>query len=431
MRADPVTLDGDAAVAAADDGTRNDRPDFLDTAVPPRGLPLAVLLLSLPLFGQIFHYMKDLPSLWALSKAFPILSLPLAFTLLVWNRAPITRQVVITFAWLVLAPSFVATVYFDQDFFTGVAAQVKLLPMLYFFSFLALLLYLRPTLRELATGYIVCGLLTYGALIILWALVPQSWYSGNYAFGSSPLFSFDNRGNRIRMPMYFGMITLFYGYRRFLRSRQVVWLLAAALGFVLTLFVVKTRAMMVGVAGMLVITTWGSASAVQRLVLLVLAPIGLAGLFSFGYLSTLFQTDATSGFDVRWTTVTKALDFLGTDWIRWLFGVGTISPINSDNLFAYFDHMFFLADITWLGILFEFGIIGTILILLYQIRGLFFYRRLEYLVDSDFLASLRDYILYTLLISGLYPPTLTPGEIAVILAIFAYTYQRLQTDGPA
>jgi hypothetical protein len=400
----------------------------LSETVPARSKTMTLLVMALPLFGQFFHYMKDLLPLWALSKAFPVLSLPLILVLIRHPRPPVSRQILLTFIWLVLVPTFAAIFYFNQNFFIGIAAQVKLLPLLYFFSFLGFLLYFRPMLRELSLAFLVCGVATYVALVILWAVIPQSWYSDTYVVGTSPLFSLDNRGDRIRMPMYFGIVTLFYCYRRFLGTRRLVWLLGALVGFGVTLGIVKTRAMIVGIAGVLVLNSFVAATPVMRLAVLFLAPFALAGLFSIGYLSTMFSTDVSSGFDVRWETAVKAVEFLGTDPIRWIFGVGTISPISSDSLMSYFNHFFFLADITWLGILFEFGLIGAALILLYEVRALLFYHRLRRFIQDDFLGSLYDYVIYVLLISNLYPPTLTPGETAVILAIFVYVWQSLHAD---
>lgn len=394
---------------------------------PLRLKVMAILLLVLPFFGQSFHYMKDLLPFWALAKAFPVVSLPMAFMLFRYPRLPLVRQVLLTVVWGLLVPSFAGIYYFNQDFFTGITAQVKLLPILHFFSFLGLLLYLRPTLRELTVSFLVWGIVTYVTLLVLWLVVPQSWYSGGYAVGSSPLFSMDSRGNRIRMPMYFGMITLFYCYRRFLDDHRLRWLGGALVGFALTLWVVKTRAMMVGIAGVLVINSFLAVGPLARLAVMLAAPLGIGGLFSVGYLATMFSTDSSTGFDVRWVTATKAVNFLGTDPIRWLFGVGTIAPTSSDSLISYFDHFFFLADITWLGILFEFGLIGVGLILLYEVRAVLLFHKLRRQIDAPFLGSLYDYVVYVILISNLYPPTLTPGETAVILAVFVYVWQSLNT----
>jgi hypothetical protein len=152
-------------------------------------------------------------------------------------------------------------------------------------------------------------------------------------------------------------------------------------------------------------------------------------LFTVPYLRAAFSTDADSGFDVRWTTFNQALDFLGTNPLHWLFGVGTISPLDPAGLITYFNHFFFLADITWLGVLFEYGLIGAVLLLFIPIRGLLLSRRLGPLDDRPFLASLQDFLLYAILISPLYPLTLAPGEIAIILAIFVYAISFSQSPG--
>jgi len=136
------------------------------------------LLALLPLFGQTFHYLSALAPLWALSKAFPVLSLPAVLRLGGEQRFPMTRQILISFAWLALVPSFAAVFYFHESFFTSITAQVKLLPMLYFFSFLAILLALRPTLGELQRSFLIAGAVVIGALIVLWVVVAVQLVSG-------------------------------------------------------------------------------------------------------------------------------------------------------------------------------------------------------------------------------------------------------------
>ncbi|HEY4803784.1 MAG TPA: hypothetical protein VIH96_14325 [Paraburkholderia sp.] len=378
------------------------------------------LLALLPLFGQTFHYLSVLVPLWALSKALPVISLPGVLRLGGEPRFPMTRQILISFAWLLLVPSFAAVFYFHEGFFTGITAQVKLLPILYFFSFLALLLALKPTLGELERSFVVLGVIILAVLIVLWAVVPSDWYQESYVIGQSPFFSSDNRGHRIRMSMYFPLILLFFCYRRAYFERHAGYLFGAVVAFAVTLLIVKTRAMVIGIAGVFVINTFVWSRPRTRLALLLASPFALAALFSAGYLATTFSTDANTGFDTRRITILLATKFLGSEPMRWLFGVGTISSTSKDNLIDYFHHFFFLADITWLGIVFEYGLIGALIILFFQLRGIVFYRRLRKKVDDDFLGALFDYLVYVLLISFFYPPTLTPGETSVILAIFAY-----------
>jgi hypothetical protein len=386
------------------------------------------LLALLPLFGQTFHYLSSLVPLWALSKALPVISLPAVLRLGGHPRFPMTRQILISFAWLLLVPSFAAVIYFHESFFTSITAQVKLLPILYFFSFLALLLTLKPTLGELERGFVVLGVVILAVLIVLWAVVPSDWYQESYVIGQSPFFSSDNRGHRIRMSMYFPLILLFFCFRRAWFERHAGYLLGVAIAFAVTLLIVKTRAMVIGIMGVLIINAFVWSRPLARLGLLLCAPLALAAMFSAGYLATVFSTDASTGFDTRRVTILLATKFLGSDPMRWLFGVGTISSTSKDNLIDYFHHFFFLADITWLGIVFEYGVLGALIILCFQLRGIVFYRRLRARVEDDFLGSLYDYLVYILLISAFYPPTLTPGETAVILAIFAYVWRAGELD---
>jgi hypothetical protein len=388
------------------------------------------LLAVLPLFGETFHYIANLRPLWMLSKAFPVLSLPLVLALASYARFPMTRQIVLCFTWLVLSPSIAAIFYFNEGFFTGITAQVKLLPMLYFFSFLGLLVILRPSLKEIRSSFLLLGMLTVGVLLLLWAVVPNRWYNTHYVFGAAPFFSADNRGHRIRMQMFFPIILLFYLYRRAFFEKNLACLAGAIVTFAVTLLIVKARSMIIGITVITMINTIFWSRPLVRVGLILSGPFAFVAMFSTGYLATTFSTSRDTGFDVRYITAQKASNFLGDSPLRWIFGVGTLSPTSKDTLVAYFHHFFFLADITWLGIVFEYGLVGALIFILFELRGMLFYSRLRRHVQDDFLDSLFDYIGYVLVISFFYPPTLAPGETAVILAIFAYAWRAGGFESP-
>ncbi len=422
------------ALAAATGWTRvrDGVPPFTSSMSRPR---VALLIVALPIFGQTFHYMKDLQPLWALSKAFPLLSLPLGAALLLRSqgagRPPMMALWLGVFLWLVLVSSFVGMFSFDQGFFRGLTAQIKLLPMLYFISFLGMLSLLRPTIDELLTAFAWVGALTFAALLLLWAFAPQSWYATKYELGDAPLLSVDDRGNRIRMPMYFAMIALFALVRRALgnplpgatgatltRKRAA---LLAAIALAIIVGVVKTRATVLATAATLAVVAFLAASGRWRIGALAIAGICAIGLLQVPYVQSAFDTSSASGFDVRAITVAKASGFLGLDPLRWLFGVGTISSLDPTGLPKFFNHFFFLADISWLGIVFEFGLVGAALMVVLMISTLLFGARLRRRIDSPMLAGLQDYVLFVLLMSPLYATmTLQPGEIAVIGATFVY-----------
>lgn len=223
--------------------------------------------------------------------------------------------------------------------------------------------------------------------------------------------------------MFFGMIALFWWVRLFAADRRRLWLVLAALGLAAVIGIVRTRALVIGAAGVLAVGAFLLSGTRGRVAALIGAPLALVALFQIPYVASVFDTDATSGFSLRWITVTKAVAFLGDNPLAWGFGVGTISSINPAGLADFFNHFFFLADITWLGIVFEFGVVGAALLLFLMLRGWWFMRGLQRGRPSPFIGSLEDYIVFTMLISGLYPAiTLQPGEVCSILAIGVYLH---------
>lgn len=389
-----------------------------------RPMMVAALLPPFLLFGQVFHYVKVMPPIWALSKAFPVLSLPLMLVLLAGRRPEGSRQVLLSFLWLLLVPSLIATQTFHQDFFLGLTSQVKLLPLLYFFSVLGMLRWLRPTVREVFMTFAIAAIVTFVLLVAIWLLAPQSAYADHYVAGDAPLLGADERGNRIRLPMYFGLLAIFYWYRRFLDGWRVRWLVPAALGFAGVLLLVRMRSTVLGIVGVVAINTFLVAPPRAKITFILLLPFGLLGLFSIPYIASVFATDGSMGFDVRWITSMKSIDFLGTDPLRWIFGVGSLSPLDPAGMMTYFNHFFFLADITWLGVLFEFGVVGALIILALPLRGMLMLRRARAVGDTPALAALQDYLLYAILISEFFPMTMAPGELTTIMAIGVWMRER-------
>ena len=407
---------------AVQHGRRGGILDALGLSRPAQWNWRVVLLVSvLPLFGQTVHYMKDLKPLWALSKAFPILSLPLAIPILTRQRMPLAMVWLFAFLWLVLVSSFNGMFAFNQSFLLGLTAQVKLLPMFYVFSFLGLLLVLRPTVDELLMGFATCAFLTFAVVFLLWALAPQSWYVSSYDFGDAPLLSADDRGNRIRMPMYFGLIAMFALYRRFLGRPDWRTGVLVAICMALIVGAVKTRAVVLASLATLAIVTFMAASPRWRIVAVAGAAVMVLGLLQVPYVQSAFDTSSASGFDVRQITAEKASAFLGNSALHWVFGVGTITSLSEGGLAKFFNHFFFLGDITWLGVIFEFGLFGAGLMVFLLVRTWTFAFDVRKSMDSKMLAGMQDYVMFTLIQSPLYSTmTLQPGEIAVIAATFIY-----------
>ncbi|MES2272062.1 MAG: hypothetical protein V4533_14360 [Pseudomonadota bacterium] len=382
---------------------------------------VVLLVLLLPLFGQSFHYIKDVPPLWALSKIWPLIALPFAPVLLYRPYSAFSRQMIFTFLWLVGISSVAAIPAFGQSFLIGLTGQIKLLPLLSFFSFLGFLYWQKPTLRELTAAFVICAVATLLVLLALWLIAPQSWYVGTIDVGDAPLLSADARGNRIRMPMFFAMLGMFYWYRLANQTQKWRWFVPVAIVLSCMMGLVRTRAMVLGGAATLALAMLVATTPRRRLIVMLLVPVLLIAMFQIPYVASVFDTDQNSGLQVRVITAQKATYFLGNDWINWLFGVGSISSINPKGMADFFSHYFFLADITWLGIIFEFGLFGAALLLALPVRGIWYFKKLRRRIDHPLLAAMQDYLIYVILISGLYPTlTLQPGEVAILLSVAVY-----------
>ena len=393
--------------------------------------PVAVLCLLLPLFGQTFHYIKTIPALWALSKAWPIITLPLALRLFGGARPTGARQVMLTFLWLLLIPSFLSQASFNQNVIAALPAQVKLLSILYLFSFLALLRWLDPRPAELERAILILALVSFAVLVAIWALAPAAAYLAHYDAGDAPLLANDARGHRIRLPMFYGMLGLLYAFRRYTRTWNWRWLVAWAVGFGLMYGLVRMRTYILGMAVMAGFTLLRAASPRARLTLIALVPFALLALFQTPMMASIFSTDKAYAFDVRYISTMKAIAFLGTDPFRWIFGVGTLSPVDPSAMMTYFNHFFFLADITWMGVIFEFGLVGALLIMALPLRGIWMLERVRRIEDTPLVGALQDYLMYAILVSEMFPMTMAPGEITMILAIAVWRLEKLWRPAPA
>lgn len=85
--------------------------------------------------------------------------------------------------------------------------------------------------------------------------------------------------------------------------------------------------------------------------------------------------------------------------------------------------MLFLTDIGWLGVMFEYGAVGVLLILLVHIAGLRITLRWSRGGDPMTCAFV-DYIVFLLVESAIYSVVFTPGELTTILALAYYVHRQ-------
>ena len=380
-----------------------------------------VLLCLLPMFAQCFQYMTDVPPLYLLSKVWAFLFLPVAVWAFISLSIPHKVLHVVTLFWLLVVTPMIGVLHLGNNLVDAMATTTKVWSFTYVFSAIGMLTLLRSP-PETVRGVIVgLGIGTYALMSLLWIAVPVSAYGGGDL--ETKLFMIDvERGYRIYMPMFFGVMLIFYLNRS--AWHAFVWWkpVGIVIAFVLLLTIYKQRAAIASVIFAVVI---GSILSLKRRRIVAFTILGLlvgAGTVAFMAWpqTTELKTDLGASLAVREASVATAWNYITIEPARWIFGVGGTTRVGDVTLGRLFDNpMFFLADIGWLGVLFEYGTVGVILMLLIYGAGL--HDTLRWARPDDSLSqAFADYILYLLASSIVYSAVFTPGELMTVMALSYY-----------
>ncbi|MFG1461266.1 hypothetical protein V5F77_00070 [Xanthobacter sp. DSM 24535] len=399
----------------------------------PPHVTWTILLCTLPMFGQCFHYYNELPPTYLLSKAWPILTLPLTIYTIAQVKLPAKGIYLIFLAYALGLTPLISIIHLGNDFIGSIATTVKIWPITYYFGLFAMLLWLAPTDTRTRAACITLGYSTYGIMLMLWLVIPPSWYNDDSALGKL-LLNEQERGNRIYMPMFFGILLLFYLVRSFMQKPQVWKVAAVIVGFILMLWIYKQRT---AIAAALLICGYGivasSPDRIRRLFIAVgcvLAPIAAVAFF----LSAGNVTESLgNSLSVRQNSLNIAIEFLGDNPLSWLFGVGATTRFGTVTLSDIFqDRSFFIADLGWAGEIFEYGLVGALLIFILHAWGFFAVHAAARRSRDPFAQALGDYILYLFATSAVYPLVFTPGEVGVVMAVGVYLdrYRKKRLEAP-
>lgn len=386
---------------------------------------LAVLLLALPMFGQSFHYVVDVTPTYYLSKAWPAIAAPFALYALLRGEPRYRAFFLLLLGWVIAVPLVTSVIYFGQPIVGGLGTLAKTLPISYALSFTGLLLWLRPEIATLERAFVWFGVLTFALLLLLWAVVPEDAYRSDSA-AATKLFLWDEeRGYRIYMPMFFGVMLLLHQFRRGLDGHWLCFV-PVVVGILLLFMIFKQRTTLAALVLTLVIAAFLH-SRRWRMVVMLGAAVGLVVAVPLVLNLGSVASDVTDSFggslSVRQNTIRIAFDFLNESFWRWLIGVGTLARINDMTLQQFFNApMFYLADIGWLGIVFEYGLIGAVLLVGFYLLPLLAKGELVGPNPGRFVDALGDYMIFLVLSSAVYSVMYVPGEAATIFAIFAYIH---------
>jgi hypothetical protein len=380
------------------------------------------ILCMLPMFAQCFQYMVDIMPLYLLSKAWPFLMLPLFAWALMSLDVPCKLLQIATLFWVLGVTPLIGILQLGNDMVSAFTTTAKVWSLTFAFSGAAVLVLLHPPCDQLRRLIVGLGLGTYIVMGLLWIIVPASTYGGGNL--DTKLFFIDNeRGYRIYMPMFFGLLYIFYLNRSFW-IRPKPWKIAGIVAaFAMMVFIYKERA---ALAATLLTVVLGAVLSLRRGRVTVFAILGAVGCIGLLFVAQkmLSSSDINESLGgslaVRTVTVATAWNYLIDDPVRWLFGVGATTRLGTVSLGTLFhNQMFFLTDIGWLGVMFEYGVIGALLLLAVHVAGLHLAQKWA-TPDDPLSQAFGDYILYIMITSVVYSPVFAPGELTTVMAMSYY-----------
>jgi hypothetical protein len=384
-----------------------------------------VLLLVLPLFAGVYQQASDAGPLYDLSKAWPFLMLPLALLGYLLVRLPARLLYVATLAYVIPIPPLMAMIHLGSSFPEALTTIVKTMPISGFFALSMVLAWLRPTAGELHRVITWLGYGTFILMALLWELVPASVYRSEFGVASIFIGNDDVRGDRIIMPMFFGLLLLFQLARRFALDHRVRHLLLILAGYALLATIYKERVPIIFSFSVICLgyleTVMRSRAAALALAIAAGLAAGIASLVVVGIDQVADRLGGSLA--IRLMSIDIAWNFLRDDPLRWIFGAGATTAFARVTLNALFRNpAFYLSDIGWLGVVFEYGLIGAILIAGIHVAGVLITTSVSRPRDTVS-QSLRDYAIYLLPASLIYSTALLPGEIASITAMAVYLHK--------
>ncbi len=271
------------------------------------------------------------------------------------------------------------------------------------------------SLEEVARAISAVGVMTLLVGGFLKFFADPEWFSASGAGEGGRLLLYDPiRGYRYNLYLPLLALSTLYWAHRWWTAGGGRYALGVVGGIGTVAFVVQSRSMLFGLLFGLILAGWRYPKW-RRLVLMSLPPVVVL----LGGVVVYFEPlELLSALALRSSTAERVLFELGSDPIRWLFGMGYVNPLWGYTLQDFYGVNFWTSDVGWLGIAFELGLIGVIAIaLFYVLLGRALYRMPEE-SDASFVRALQDFFWVTVLLSPLVPAVpLHTGLYASLLAL--------------
>ncbi len=393
---------------------------------------LAALVGLLPLFGETFAYVVDLPPVYALAKAWPLLTLPLAVLGVATVKAPGMKLVLLALAWMVGVTPLVSMATLGDSLGGALSGTIKLWSLAGVLSLSAVLAWLKPEARTLEQSVHILGFTTFALMGLIFLLTPPEAYLKGIE--ETKIFLWDeDRGARLNLPMFFAVLWVFLLNRRFWARPSLLPPLLIGAAFVLMLLIYKQRTQIAGAAGIVILAPviqWGRRRGGWFGILIGLALVAAPFLIA---VAGSHDTAASLGGSLteRQREYSAGIGFLNDQPLRWLIGAGGATRAGEVDLASVVGTgYFFTSDIGWVGVVFEYGVVGAALMLALHLVALRTgWRAAE--GGSPLAWALFDYCLYLLLTSPVLSVVFAPGELATCLALMGALAVGAGTAGAA
>lgn len=405
--------------------------------LPPRGrlaresslAVTMVLIATLPMFAQVFHYLVELGPLYYMSKAWPVIAMPLTLYAIVQLGLPAASVYLVVLAYLVGFAPMISIIQLGNGFLDAMSTTVKAWPFTYYFALSGMLALLAPAPTSIRSVCLGAGWVCVVLMVLIFLAAPESWYVSTHSDSKLLLYEVE-RGYRVYMPTFFIMLLVFYLMRSFMQRPNVAQAAAIVVIFAALVLIFKQRAA-IG-AAVLVTAYIGVVALPPRLRRFALGFVGIGGIlaglwvaskmgaFGGGVLDQVGESLGGS-LTVRQNSFALATHFLGDNIARWAFGVGATTRFSTITLNDIFGNaQFFVADLGWVGVVFEYGLIGAFLVGALYLVSFVLSVGAGAGTGDPFAQALSDYILYLILSSAVYSLIFTPGELGTVLAIAIY-----------
>lgn len=371
---------------------------------------------------QSFYYLDAVPSLYLFSKVgIPLLGAVVVLFLLnsFFIRIEIWLMVLAYFSLAIVA-AVRANVVYGQAIELGFLAQIKLLNVVSFFLILYFFMYSGLSERRLEVCIFFLGFISLVFYCSLYILVPKSYMD---IFDAFTAYS-SSKGERWMVPYHHVLFAYYLVLARWLVLRKAgfrqsvfdLFFVGLFFGYMVVFF--QQKMLLAAILAVTILSFLFFCSFLNRVVIVFLGGVFALFLFYLKFDSFVdlfnFRVDSLG---IRARTISTIYSaYIGANVFDLLFGYGGLSSLGYKTLQDFYGVNFWLSDVGYVGIFFEYGLLGvvTVFVIWFAILKIV----LERQCFSPLGNAAKMYIITLFMLSPLVPEIIYGiGELVFCLAV--------------